>query len=147
MGVKLHRGFESRPLRSRSILALPHGSPVAPLPAAPARDDVVDDTLAVNAGDPHVRGIRSIRAREVAFEGAPDRCRDARRASHVGRSKARVLEDEVRDRLLGRVRSDRARAASRQQHEEARDDRARSPHARIMPSQDRANRLSWNGSR
>lgn len=127
------------------MLALPHGSPAAPLSVAPARDDVVDDPLAVNAGDPHMRVIWTIRAREVAFEGAPDRCRDARRASHVRRPKARVLKDEVRDRLLGRVRSDRARAASRQQHEEARDDRARSPHARIMPSRDRANRVSSNG--
>jgi hypothetical protein len=100
------------------------------LGADPARDDVVDSSLTVNAGDSHVRGIRTIRSREMTLEGAGDRGRDTRRASHVDRSEAGLPEDEVSDRLLRRARSDRARTASRQQREEAHDGRTNSSHAR-----------------
>lgn len=98
--------------------------------ADPARDDVVDGSLTVNAGDSHARDVPPVGARETALESAADLCRDARRAAHVGWSETGVLEDEAGDRLLGRVRSDRAPTASRQQCDETHDGWAGSPHGR-----------------
>src|SRR5438445_5616294 len=72
----------------------------------PARDDLVERPLAVNARDPHMRDIGAGRAGEAAVELGADCGRDAEWTAHIGRREAGALDGGGGDRLLGRTHLD-----------------------------------------